>query len=303
MKKNLVFPKIHKKLKQRNKEIITAFKTKHKESLAYLKKKGIDLSRATSVSAQTLALGAATSALLMSSPVIAKNLSPTLVHVKELPSAAQILKETLSKVLPKDYRQLSREEEALIEGIVKNNLGVDAKAELAGYRLNKNWGLIGAEQHLLMFPGDNLASHLAGLTERFLYTASGIAPHRGAWGYFSTSKAALTAADITREKYYVAVQTFLSPNWHLNMQETSKWFKYRKVIVINPNNGYAVVAVVADAGPAAYTGKTFGGSPEVMHYLGLVTGGRKGGVIILFVDDPTNQIPLGPIDKIYVNFS
>jgi len=303
MKKNLVFPKIHKKLKQRNKEIITAFKTKHKESLAYLKKKGIDLSRATSASAQTLALGAATSALLMSSPVIAKNLPPTLAHVEELPSAAQILKEALLKILPEDYRHLSKEEETLIEEVIKNNLGVNAKVELAGYRLNKNWGLIGAEQHLLMFPGDNLSSHLTGLAEKLLYSSSRIAPHRGAWGYFSTSKAALTAADITREKYYVAVPTFLSPNWNLNMQETSKWFKYRKVIIINPNNGYSVVAVVADAGPASYTGKTFGGSPEVMHYLGLSTGGRKGGVIILFVDDPADQVPLGPIDKVYVNFS
>jgi len=33
-------------------------------------------------------------------------------------------------------------------------------------------------------------------------------------------------------------------------------------------NGNAVVADIADSGPAAFTGKQFGGSPAVMNYLG-----------------------------------
>ncbi len=60
-------------------------------------------------------------------------------------------------------------------------------------------------------------------------------------------------------------------------------------------NGNAVVADIADAGPAAFTGKQFGGSPEVMNYLG---GPRykKGPVVIFFVDDPNNKVPLGPVE-------
>ena len=57
----------------------------------------------------------------------------------------------------------------------------------------------------------------------------------------------------------------------------------------------SVVAAIADSGPAMWTGKNFGGSPEVMDYLG---GPRykKGPVIVFFVDDPENKIPLGPVE-------
>jgi hypothetical protein len=56
-----------------------------------------------------------------------------------------------------------------------------------------------------------------------------------------------------------------------------------------------VVAAIADSGPAAFTGKQFGGSPEVMEYLGGVRY-KKGPVIVFFVDDPDNKVPLGPVE-------
>ena len=67
------------------------------------------------------------------------------------------------------------------------------------------------------------------------------------------------------------------------------------MLIVNTLNGKAVVTALADAGPAAWTGKSFGGSPEVMDYLG---GPRykKGPVVIFFVDDPNNKVPLGPVE-------
>ena len=73
------------------------------------------------------------------------------------------------------------------------------------------------------------------------------------------------------------------------------FFKFRKMVVVNPQSGQAVVAVVGDAGPAEWTGKHLGGSPEVMHFLGLAKGPRKGPVLYFFVDDPQDEVPLGPI--------
>ena len=61
----------------------------------------------------------------------------------------------------------------------------------------------------------------------------------------------------------------------------------------------AAVAMAAapagDAGPAEWTGKHLGGSPEVMHELGLAGGPRKGPVLYYFLDDPDNKVALGPI--------
>jgi len=67
------------------------------------------------------------------------------------------------------------------------------------------------------------------------------------------------------------------------------------VLIVNTENGKAVVAAIADSGPAAWTGKQFGGSPEVMHYLGGAKY-KKGAVIVFFVDDPENKVPLGPVE-------
>ncbi len=36
------------------------------------------------------------------------------------------------------------------------------------------------------------------------------------------------------------------------------------MLVVNPENGKAIVADIADSGPSPWTGKHFGGSPAVM---------------------------------------
>ncbi|OGY24536.1 MAG: hypothetical protein A2Y57_03280 [Candidatus Woykebacteria bacterium RBG_13_40_7b] len=128
-----------------------------------------------------------------------------------------------------------------------------------------------------------------------MYGGSGMAQNRGAWGYFAGSRDLLKEEDILKERYYVAVQTFLTEKWRTNTSEAVKWFKHRKVIVINPETGQSVVAVVADSGPATWTGKQYGCSPEAIHYLGLAHGSRRGAVLMFFVDDPENKVPLGPL--------
>lgn len=183
-----------------------------------------------------------------------------------------------------------------IAGIVEQLTGVPAAAELEEYRLNTNVGRIGAEQHLRVYPGQSLEDHFANKQEYLQHKSSGFAMGNGAWGTFATSQHAVTPQDIQREKYYVAVQTFLSPNWNNNVSQTYNWFKYRKVIVYHPITQKAVVAVVGDAGPAPSTGKSFGGSPEVMSSLSAYDGYGTPPVLLFFVDDPDNTIPLGPID-------
>jgi hypothetical protein len=122
-----------------------------------------------------------------------------------------------------------------------------------------------------------------------------MAPGRGAWGYFVSSKADMIQKDIEREKYYIAVQTFLSEGWSEDVRGYYDFFKYRKMIVVNPENGKAVIAVIGDAGPAEWTGKHLGGSPEVMEYLERQDGAAKGPVLFFFTNDPNDSLRLGPI--------
>jgi hypothetical protein len=160
---------------------------------------------------------------------------------------------------------------------------------LEGEHLNTTYGLIGAEQHLIRYPGDTLSAH------DLMPNDEGMAPGLGAWGYFVQSKSQLTEMDVDREKWYAVVQTLYLPDWDSRLSYLQNWYKYRKVLIVNTENGNAVVADIADSGPAAFTGKQFGGSPAVMNSLG---GARykKGPVIMFFVDDPENRIQLGPVE-------
>ena len=201
----------------------------------------------------------------------------------------------LAKAIPSEVRILTSEEEQKVLDILSRNFGFKLAAELEGKRLNRNYGLIGAEQHLARFPGDTLSTHFDSEEERKSYWQSGMAPGLGAWRYFSLSKEELTDLDKDREKYYIAVQTFLSKDFNSRFTEYRDFYKYRKMLVVNPNNGRAIIADIADAGPAEWTGKHLGGSPEVMHYLERFDGRQRGPVLYFFVDDPQDSVPLGPI--------
>jgi hypothetical protein len=183
---------------------------------------------------------------------------------------------------------LAKDEELYLEQQLSDILNFDVTAELDGHRLNHSLGIMGGEQHLQRFAGDNLSQHDA-------YLEAGIAPGRGAFGWF-TDNGQLTEQDIQREKYYFAVQTLYLPDWNSNYKELKPWYKYRKMIMINPAESVAVVGVVGDAGPAQWVKKQFGGSPEVIREGKVWSPKSKGRTILWFVDDPENKIPLGPID-------
>lgn len=288
------------KISRRLRAAKESFHDKHSHAQEFLQDKGLDLDKIRQHSTKLLTAGTLAGAMLIGSP--GENLqlqAPELVRelVSNLTDAGSAVVEDPKKsllsefkrILPEKVRPLARDEEKNIGLLIEKATGIRARATLEGEHLNTSYGLIGAEQHLPRFPGDTVAGHDE-------YQRSGVTPGRGAWGYFAYSRNQLTKEDILREKYYVAVQTLYLSDWEKRLPYLVSWYKYRKVIVVNTVNGEAVVAVVADAGPAAWTGKHFGGSPEVMAHLKLNVGKQKGPVLLFFVDDPDNKVPLGPVD-------
>ncbi|MBU0997952.1 hypothetical protein KJ570_00180 [Patescibacteria group bacterium] len=291
------------KLKLKDIEAKNLFSKKYPHIDKFMKKKGVSFEKLREHSAKILGAGALTGTLLLSPPsginslptpleVFAKLKSPG-KSLSDLPQKTLI--DLLAQFLPERPRPLSRNEERVLEQMFEEILGIKTRATLEGEHLNTSFGLIGAEQHLKRYPGDNLSEHGEGTVLK-----EGIAPGLGAWGYFAPSKDKLTPSLKGIEKWYAVVQTLYLPDWNSRQPYLRNWYKYRKVLIVNTNNGNAVVASVADSGPAMWTGKNFGGSPEVMQYLG---GPRykKGAVLVFFVDDPENKVPLGPVDYNKVN--
>jgi hypothetical protein len=292
------------KLKLKQLEAKTKFAKKFPHAEKFFQERGLEVGKLRHHSAKIIGAGALTGSLLLGQAENAGNLPPpseiaekfraqTRAQAFGLPQEALV--NSLASILPERSRSLTREEEKKIEQILFTALGIKARAALEGEHLNTTYGLIGAEQHLRRYPGDTLGYHGSGdvLDE-------GIAPGLGAWGYFSNSRPNMTADIVEKEKWYAVAQTLYLPDWNSRQPYLQNWYKYRKVLIVNTQNGNAVVADIADSGPAAWTGKHFGGSPEVMDYLG---GPRykKGQVIFFFVDDPQNRIPLGPVE--YNNIS
>jgi hypothetical protein len=195
----------------------------------------------------------------------------------------------LQELLPHSPTKLTPEEAVKIEEIITENTNIPVKAYYEGQSLNHHLGYIGFEQHLKRYPGDTLANHDE-------IQEAGMAPGLGAFGYFASDSKDFTTRDYQREKYYCVVQTLYLENWNTDYRQLKDWYSFRKMLVVNPVNGQAIVCAIGDAGPAEWTGKQFGGSPETMQYLDLNRGPRKGLILMLFIDDPENKVPLGPVN-------
>ncbi|QQG43602.1 MAG: hypothetical protein HYW45_01120 [Candidatus Daviesbacteria bacterium] len=262
---------------------------KHSQALNWLGK---------NVPGKQLAIGSLGGLMLLTTPA-----STALNNQQYLNSATIVAQEDqntllakrLKEALPADVRPLTTIEEDQIGKILSDSFDFQVLAQLQGKKLNRSYGLIGGEQHLYRYPGDTLEAHAKNSQDWAMYGSSGIAPGLGAWGYFAHSQQDFTDRDEARERYYIAVQTFLSPGFAERVAEYRDFFKFRKMLLVNPKTGQSVVTVIGDAGPAQWTGKHLGGSPEVMEAVGLAKGPRKGPVLYFFIDDPDDKIPLGPL--------
>ena len=287
-KKSFHYQHLKKKWLKRQEEIEKQILEKHKESFDWL-----------SQNSKQLAVGSLAGLFLLANPITAQ-LPSTMSAVINPQTTTNIDQNTfviydLYNVLPKEVRPLTSDEETKIAQILTRDFKIEVSPQIGGKRLNTTYGLIGQEQHLARFPGDNIYVHFANSSDAQDYWNYGMAPGLGAWGYFADSQSAMTKEQSDREKYYIAVQTFLAPGFDQNSKQYLDFFKYRKMLVVNPQNGKAVVAVIADSGPAVWTGKQLGGSPEVMKYLQRYDGKQIGPVLYFFIEDPDNKIPLGPV--------
>ncbi|HSD98380.1 MAG TPA: hypothetical protein VLB73_01610 [Patescibacteria group bacterium] len=261
---------------------------KHERVLSHFKNK-----------TKQFAAGSLAGLMMLASPaasITAQHATPS-AHEKpfiDINEASNLLL-TLHSYLPQVVAPLTPDQEVKIGEILSNSLHAKVAAELDGIRLNRSYGYIGQEQHLARFPGDTMDIHFTSGEDAQKYYDYGMAPGLGAYGYFAKSANSMTSEQNNREKYYIAVQTFLSPGYLENTKKMNQFFMFHKMLVVNPDNGKAIVADIGDAGPAEWTGKSLGGSPEVMKYLERVDGAQKGPVIYMFIDDPNNNIPLGPV--------
>ena len=258
---------------------------KHPIAHQFFKNSGLRPGQIRAHAAKILTSGALASTLLLSAPVPLPTIGTVIDSHKIALSSTELsragLVYDLKTILPPMGEwQLTADQEGKVSQHIQQIYGVKAVSSLSGNKLNNQYGRMGAEQHLPRFPGDTAEQHGE-------FVDKGITPGLGGWGY---------VGDFEVEKYYVAVQTLYIPDWNQRTKYYVDWFKWRHMVAVNPANGKAMVVAVADAGPANWTGKHFGGSPEVMNYLGIDYGMQNHPVVLFFLDDPKGEVPLGPLE-------
>lgn len=293
------FSTLTKELEEKKAAAVEELREKHKAVTAWAKKKGIKPQEVASKSARGLVAGVASGAIVLSvgaspdgeiSSKQAQNQKEINRDISDTGMKAAVKgREDVTRQVQAALIGVSLHDEKTIEQRLSKVLRIPVKAQLEGTRLNTTYGIMGYESHLSRYPGDNLYTHFGSDTEFKKFAKAGMAGGPGAWGYIAPSREKLRPKDIEREKYYLVAQTLLSPNW--GTPAVKNWFRHRKMVVVNPANGGVVVGVLEDAGPESTTGRSFGGSPEVVEELDLVLTGSS--VLMYFVDDPTDQIPLG----------
>lgn len=177
------------------------------------------------------------------------------------------------------------DEVVYLEQQLSDILGCTVVSELEGKRLPFASGRIKALPHLKRFPTDTLSLHDAVLE-------AGLQQHRSRFGWFVNGPE-LTEAVIEQEQYSLTVPLFSLPNWSFEAAELEQFFRWRKVVIVNPFEALAVVGVIGDIGPERWLQYQCGAVPEVIRQLQAWSPKSQGRVVLFLVDDPSNEVQLG----------
>ena len=158
---------------------------------------------------------------------------------------------------------------------------------LDGVPLPANSGKVGREQHLsLTMSQEPPATHYgvsgtpAGAQNGMAWQESGGSGY-GAWG---------KAPPVEDERYYVCMRWNYTDLHGQPILASKDWYYLKRVLVINPANGKKVVASIIEYGPAPWTGRVSGLSPEAMLTLGASTDDN-----LIYYWALDQNLPPGPI--------
>ena len=202
----------------------------------------------------------------------------------------QVVLSKLKEFVRQPAGHLAKQDELYLEQQLTDVLGVEVSAELDQVRLPYSIGVMQAATHLRRYPTDVLVHHKECLE-------AGIRNQRGFFGWF-TDMGQLTEQAVEKEQYYIGVPAQLISAESRSPQQLKEWFKFRKVVVLNPLQERGITAVIGDCGPAGSFAQ-FTGSPEIMRHGQIWSPAAQGHVMVLFVNDPMNKLPLGPFSLSY----
>lgn len=217
----------------------------------------------------------------------------SLTDTSEQGLASQISQEEYDSVLGRARAvthlppgQMDIESALYLEQQLSDMLGFQIATKLQGQQLLHTQGTIRALPHLKRSPTDTAQEHY--------FAKLPFSNKRGYFGWLHQNPTTRTSPELL-EKYYLALPFYLIPEWETQATSLKKWYAFRKVVVVNPHELEAVVCAVGDSFDFGYAKYQFGASPEVIMEGKCWSPKTLGKVLLFFVLDEDDSIPLGPV--------
>lgn len=193
----------------------------------------------------------------------------------------------LQHALAQPPGHIAAESQLYLEQQLSDLLGMSVMGSLDDHELPFHTGTIESEAHRRRFPSDELPAHRQ-------FPEAGLRNTRSFFGWFITDNALSDLAE-QRERYTLSLPLAYLPQWSTAADALKAWYKYRKVIVINPFDARAVVACIGDVTFSQALRYQFGGSPELIREGMFWSPACQGRACVLFIDESFREVPLGPL--------
>lgn len=172
------------------------------------------------------------------------------------------------------------EERLYLEQQLGDLTGLNVVYELNGYSLPHTTVKMQARSHQRTSFDDQVANHQP-------YSEALLEQKRSLFGWINSEKSPPTLP----ETYGLTLPLFILESWQKNQQITLEWFKYRKVLVINPFRKVAAIAQITDIGPAHLQRYQALCSPELGRVTQVWFPGNQGRACLFLLDQAEASEP------------
>lgn len=191
----------------------------------------------------------------------------------------------VAKLNPGDLEQ---DDLLYLEQQLSDIFGFEVTSKLDDHKLPFTLGTMAAAPHQRRYPKDKLGEHNR-------YPEAGMTQTRSSFGWMLEA-GQLSATATKQEQYGLSLPLAYLPEWQQDYSQLKDWYRYRKMLVINPFELKAIIASVINIDLVSTLKYQFAGTPELIRAGFIWSPKASGRVLVFFINDEPDNIKVGPIN-------
>lgn len=194
----------------------------------------------------------------------------------------------IAEFISSSGHDINQDELLYLEQQLSDIVGFTVSSQFENIALPYIWGKAKSLPHIKRHPTDNLDLH------EYIHEAT-ITNKRSVYGWLNLVQSTKEEIAI-REQYSVTLPLLTFEHPELPSERFIQWFKYKKVLMINPQSKKMAVAQISNIVLPQQPKYALGLSPELSRNLETWRPPSQGNIFFLFVDDAQDKVPLGMLE-------